>query len=93
MKKTSQKGVRSIALMVILDKGNNVSDAGTLDNAWKGAEAYHFLMLCQRQLFLKRLSPLYYPRSGPRVADVVPLMPDVYQDGGVHSFLSFFFPF
>jgi WD repeat-containing protein 35 len=51
MKKTSQKGVRSTALMGILDEGNNISDAGTLDNAWKGAEAYHFLMLCQRQLY------------------------------------------
>ena len=51
MKKTSQKGVRSTALMGILDEGNNISDEGTLDNAWKGAEAYHFLMLCQRQLY------------------------------------------
>ena len=37
--------------MGILEKGNNICDAGTLDNAWKGAEAYHFLMLCQRQLY------------------------------------------
>ena len=51
MKKTSQKGVRSTALMGVLDEGNNISDAGTLDNARKGAEAYHFLMLCQRQLY------------------------------------------
>ena len=51
MKKTIQKGVCSTALMAILDEGNNISDAGTLDNAWKGAEAYHFLMLCQRQLY------------------------------------------
>ena len=51
MKKTSQKGVHSTALMGILDKGNNISNVGTLDNAWKGAEAYHFLMLCQRQLY------------------------------------------
>ena len=40
MKKTSQKGVRSTALMGILDEGNNISDAGILDIAWKGAEAY-----------------------------------------------------
>ena len=51
MKKTSQKGVRSTALMDILDKGNNIRDPGTLDNTWKGAEGYHFLMLCQRQLY------------------------------------------
>ena len=47
MMKKSKQGVRSTALMGILDEGNNISDAGTLDNAWKGAEAYHFLMLCQ----------------------------------------------
>ena len=51
MMKKSKQGVRSTALMGILDEGNNISDAGTLDNAWKGAEAYHFLMLCQRQLY------------------------------------------
>ena len=27
-----------------------VSDSKILDNAWRGAEAYHFYMLCQRQL-------------------------------------------
>ena len=52
-KNTKQGGGRSTALMGLLDDGNlvNAGDAGTLDNAWKGAEAYHFLMLCQRQLY------------------------------------------
>ena len=50
MKKSKEGVVRSTALMGLLEDGN-VSDAGTLDHAWKGAEAYHFLMLCQRQLY------------------------------------------
>ncbi len=51
MKKNKQ-GVRSTALMGLDDGGTaNTGDIGTLDNAWKGAEAYHFLMLCQRQLY------------------------------------------
>ena len=25
--------------------------ARVLDNSWRGAEAYHFMMLCQRQLY------------------------------------------
>jgi WD repeat-containing protein 35 len=29
---------------------SNVSDK-TLNNPWKGAEAYHFYMLCQKQLY------------------------------------------
>ncbi len=31
--------------------GNVTSEAKLVDNAWRGAEAYHFLMLCQRQLY------------------------------------------
>ena len=27
-----------------------ISDSKILDNAWRGAESYHFQMLCQRQL-------------------------------------------
>ena len=26
-------------------------EARLVDNSWRGAEAYHFLMLCQRQLY------------------------------------------
>ena len=43
--------MRFTPLMGILDKWNNITNVGTLDIAWKGAEAYHFLMLCQRQLY------------------------------------------
>ena len=37
--------------MGLLEDTGTVNDVGTLDNAWKGAEAYHYLMLCQRQLY------------------------------------------
>jgi WD repeat-containing protein 35 len=51
--KKNTKGVRSTALMGLADDGGFATsgDVGTLDNAWKGAEAYHFFMLCQRQLY------------------------------------------
>ena len=28
-----------------------LGEARLVDNSWRGAEAYHFLMLCQRQLY------------------------------------------
>ena len=51
--KSNKQGVRSSALIGLLEDGNllTTQDAGTLDNAWRGAEAYHFLMLCQKQLY------------------------------------------
>merc|ERR1719510_2698737 len=51
--KTNKEGVRSSALIGLLEDGNllTTQDAGTLDNAWRGVEAYHFLMLCQKQLY------------------------------------------
>ena len=51
MKRNKQGGSRSTALMGLLEDTGSVNDVGTLDNAWKGAEAYHYLMLCQRQLY------------------------------------------
>ena len=51
--KSNKQGVRSSALIGLLEDGNllTTQDAGTLDNAWRGAEAYHYLMLCQKQLY------------------------------------------
>ena len=51
--KSNKQGVRSSALIGLLEDGNllTTQDAGTLDNAWRGAGAYHFLMLCQKQLY------------------------------------------
>jgi len=31
--------------------GDATGHSNIVDNAWRGAEAYHFLMLCQRQLY------------------------------------------
>ena len=41
---------------ILDDGGINATDVPgghgrILDNSWRGAEAYHFLMLCQRQLY------------------------------------------
>lgn len=55
----SASGSRSAALMGLFDDGMsgtvNVEEGGTqanfLDNPWKGAEAYHFFLLAQRQLY------------------------------------------
>ena len=46
-------GSRSSALMGLMDI-DGLDSTGTsniIDGAWRGAEAYHFLMLCQRQLY------------------------------------------
>ena len=34
-----------------LDGADPTGNSNIVDNAWRGAEAYHFLMLCQRQLY------------------------------------------
>ena len=46
-------GNRSSALMGLmdLDGADPTGNSNIVDNAWRGAEAYHFLMLCQRQLY------------------------------------------
>ena len=54
-RKTAGQGVgsRSSALMGLMDL-EGMDPTGTsniVDGAWRGAEAYHFLMLCQRQLY------------------------------------------
>ena len=54
---------------------------GTLDNAWKGAEAYHVikLPLAKHQKML-RLSPLPSIVQGPHVSDVVPFVQDATRE-------------
>ena len=47
-------GILSYYYSILDDGGINSTDVPgghgrILDNAWRGAEAYHFLMLCQRQ--------------------------------------------
>ena len=46
-------GTRSSALMGLMDMDglDPTGNSSIVDNAWRGAEAYHFLMLCQRQLY------------------------------------------
>ena len=40
------------ALNVILgDESLSIDDTKLIDNAWRGAEAYHFYILAQQQLF------------------------------------------
>ncbi len=50
--KVAQREQASKALDGILSEESTIaiSDSKILDNAWRGAEAYHFMMLCQRQL-------------------------------------------
>ena len=40
-------GVRSGALIGLGGDAGGVGEARVVDNAWRGAEAFHFLMLCQ----------------------------------------------
>ena len=51
-KAKSQRDQTSKALEGLLNEESQaaMSDSKLLDNAWRGAEAYHFLMLTQRQL-------------------------------------------
>ncbi len=56
-------GLRSSALIGLVGEDSSSSsfapgvaggvtgEARIVDNAWRGAEAFHFLMLCQRQLY------------------------------------------
>lgn len=45
-------GGKSKALMGMFDSDDNLEvDSKIVDNAWRGAEAYHFLMLAQKQLY------------------------------------------
>jgi WD repeat-containing protein 35 len=50
--KLGQREQASKALDGILSEESQIAitDSKILDNAWRGAEAYHFMMLCQRQL-------------------------------------------
>lgn len=36
---------------VLAEEANALEDTRVIDNAWRGAEAYHFFLLAQRQLF------------------------------------------
>uniref|UniRef100_A0A0K2VJ26 Uncharacterized protein n=3 Tax=Lepeophtheirus salmonis TaxID=72036 RepID=A0A0K2VJ26_LEPSM len=52
LKKNIQTGSKSSALMgLLLNADDSTGDVGIVDKAWRGAEAYHFLMLAQRQLY------------------------------------------
>jgi len=53
--KVAQREQASKALDGLLSEESTIaiSDSKLLDNAWRGAEAYHFMMLCQRQLRLE----------------------------------------
>ena len=36
---------------VLAEEANTLEDTQVIDNAWRGAEAYHFFLLAQRQLY------------------------------------------
>lgn len=52
LRKTRERSSTSLS---VLNDGRNdrlvTDDAFILDDAWKGAEGFHFLMLCQRQMY------------------------------------------
>lgn len=56
--KKDEKGGNSatLALEGLLeeDKSLSIADARLIDSAWRGAEAWHFLMLAHRQLYAKQ---------------------------------------
>ncbi len=57
-KKTKGAGGRSTALMGLLEDGSDApGDVRVVDHAWRGAEAYHFLMLCQATTSTKTSMP------------------------------------
>lgn len=41
----------TFALAGLLEEDATSSDNRIVDNAWRGAEAYHFFLLAQRQLY------------------------------------------
>lgn len=46
-----KKGHRSSALIGLMGDGTSLGQTMVVDEAWRGAEAFHFFMLCQRQLY------------------------------------------
>ena len=36
---------------MLAEEANTLEDTQVIDNAWRGAEAYHFFLLAQRQLY------------------------------------------
>ena len=36
---------------MLAEEANTLEDTRVIDNAWRGAEAYHFFLLAQRQLY------------------------------------------
>lgn len=41
----------TFALAGLLEEDATSSDSRIVDNAWRGAEAYHYFLLAQRQLY------------------------------------------
>ena len=53
--KSNRKAEASSALAGLLEEeALATSDMKIIDNAWRGAEAYHFFLLAQRQLYQGR---------------------------------------
>eukprot|EP01012_Entosiphon_sulcatum_P034864 TRINITY_DN4426_c0_g1_i1.p1 TRINITY_DN4426_c0_g1~~TRINITY_DN4426_c0_g1_i1.p1 ORF type:complete len:1254 (+),score=336.39 TRINITY_DN4426_c0_g1_i1:198-3764(+) len=52
--KTTGKDTRAL-MDAMLQHDSATGHDRSLDNAWRGAEAYHFFMLCQRQLYANNL--------------------------------------
>ncbi|XP_057715760.1 WD repeat-containing protein 35 isoform X1 [Corythoichthys intestinalis] len=50
-KAKGKKSEATFALAGLLEEDTTSSDNRILDNAWRGAEAYHFFLLAQRQLY------------------------------------------
>ncbi|XP_037550969.1 WD repeat-containing protein 35 [Nematolebias whitei] len=50
-KVNGQKSKATFALAGLLEEDATSSDNRIIDNAWRGAEAYHFFLLAQRQLY------------------------------------------
>ncbi len=49
-KNSKEQASKALEGLLTEDSQTAITDTRLLDNAWRGAEAYHFLMLTQRQL-------------------------------------------
>jgi len=71
------------ALAGLLEEDSSAgSDTKLIDNAWRGAEAYHFYLLAQRQLYQGHVAKAFV------TSQVLTLYEDIMSPKMIHSLIG-----
>lgn len=71
------------ALAGLLEEDSSaVSDTKLLDNAWRGAEAYHFYLLAQKQLHMSQIDRAFV------TSQALTLYEDIMNPRMIHSLIG-----